>query len=126
MKKGMSLEKCVNKTEEYISEQRICYLAFDVIGSKKMDRDFFYKTLFSLKNKINDNFMKYFVGDRLCNDNAGTRGSLETCRGDSAGTYIASSEAVKNIIKYTQENYSDFPLKWIVAKNCRDIEIKKL
>jgi hypothetical protein len=126
MEKGMSLEECLEKAEKYISEQGMCYLAFDVQESSKMSRDFFYKKISSLKKDINKNFMKYFVGDVFGENSRGIRGYLEISRGDSAGTYISSPKAIKEIIDYTKKNYPDFPLKWAVAKDCRDAEIKKL
>ena len=126
MKKGMSLEECVNKAREDISEQGMCYLAFDVVGSSNMDNGFFHKTILSLRDDLNKKFMKYFVGDIYKKKCAGVRGCFETYRADSAGTYISSPNAVKEIIEYTKENYSDFPLRWAVAKDPRDKEIRSL
>lgn len=120
-KVSMSLKRCVSLADRFVNEQGFCILAYDVIGSSRMDLNFFISTRDFMKEDLNKRFRKYFHPGF---GTIGIRDRFDTYRGDSAGACIGSAEGVEKIIIYQGENYVHFPVRWVVAKHYSDKNLK--
>ena len=115
--KGLSIENCVNKAEKLISEYGICLLLFDVKGSSNFkDSNRLIKQLFEMMKDLNTKFSDYLPKNKLATLTREERG-FECLLGDGSWAGINSSEAVKKIAKYQEENYPHIPLYWGIAKD---------
>lgn len=113
------MKTCVALADRFVSEQGFCVLAYDVVGSTKIEPSFFDRKRYQLRDDLNERFKVYFHPgyDEIFGgcDNIGIRGRFDICFGDSASACIGSAEGVEKIILYHKENYKDFPVRWVVV-----------
>lgn len=116
--KGMSIDECVSKAQEYISINGQCLLLFDMIGSKKYDsyetRNPLQKRLIAMTKDITEKFSDNFP---LSNINCLVRyeKGFEFLLGDGSWAAIDDASVIPKIAEYQKEKYPDIPLRWGVA-----------
>jgi hypothetical protein len=119
----MGLKRCVSLANRFIVEQGFCILAYDVVGSSKMELGFFLETRNALRDDLNNRFKVYLHKGF---ETRGVRERFEIYRGDIASACVGSVEGVRQIINYHTENYGHFPVRWAVAKRYSDVALKRL
>lgn len=119
----MGLRRCVTLAEKFVGEQGFCILAYDVVGSSRMDLNFFVLTRDSMKRDLNRRFKEYFHPGF---GGIGVRDRFDVYSGDMASACINSAEGVEKIIIYHRENYGNFPVRWAVAKHYSDRVLRRL
>jgi len=124
--KGLTIDECVEKAEEIISQQGQCLLLFDVKGSRKVpDRNKLTLDLIEMIKDISTQFDEYFPENTLAVYGRQEKGFMHLL-GDASWTGINSSEAIPKIVQYQRENYPEIPLAWGVAIDGYDQEGMKL
>ncbi len=122
----MSLETCVSKAKEFISENKVCLLLFDMVGSSKIkDKKGLVNRLSSMMKDLNETFKDYFPEHELAVYTRKERG-FPFLLGDGSWTGINSAEIIPKIIEYQKKNYPDIPLYWAVARDGYDKENVKI
>ena len=126
MCKGMSIDECVELADNFIRNQGMCLLCFDVKNSRGFkDSKELVKRLNHMMNDINQNFANYFPEQCLANYVRVEKG-FQTLLGDGSWAGINSSEIIPKIIEYQKNKYSNIPLYWGVARDGFDCERIKL
>jgi hypothetical protein len=120
MKKGMSVEKCVEKAEKVIAKHGVCLLLYDVKGSKKYEDLYkLIKRLEYMQNDLNEKYKEYFVEHDLWIPGRKEKGFLPY-HGDGGRAGINSAEIIPDIITYQKNNYPDISLYWDVIRDYLD------
>ncbi len=119
MKRGLTIEECVKKSEELISKQGNCLLLFDVCNSRQYNIKKLNVQLKLFMQKVNDKFEKYFPENDLATITRKEKG-FYALLGDGAWAGINSPEVIPKIIKYQKENFPEFSLRWQIAKDGYD------
>ncbi len=120
---SMGVRRCVSLADRFIGEQGFCILAYDVIGSSKMELRFFLDTRDALRDDLNNRFKEYFHPGF---ESLGIRDKFDIYSGDKASACIGSSQGVRQIIVYHKENYLNFPVRWAVAKHFSAVVLKRI
>lgn len=121
-KQGLSLDKCVEKAKEYIKQQGICLLLFDVCNSRNYsDRQKLSAQLQKMMAEINREFSEYFPINNLAVLVRQEKG-FQCLLGDGSWAGINSEQVIPLIWKFQEENYPDIHLYWAVARDGFDNE----
>ncbi|PIN99662.1 hypothetical protein COT72_05280 [archaeon CG10_big_fil_rev_8_21_14_0_10_43_11] len=115
--KGMSLEACVERAQEYITEQGACLLIFDVKNSRAHDDlNALYKTVDAFRADVNKTFKAYLpknVLSTLVREETG----FEMRWGDASWAAINNPQVILDIIAYQKKEYPLLELHWAIAKD---------
>ena len=126
MKKGMSLEECIEFANEFIAEQGKCLLLFDVVNSRNLkDRKLLNRKLKMMMGNLNQKFNNYFPEHDLAVYGRLEKG-FQFLLGDGSWTAINSTRIISEIIEYQKNTYPNIPLYWGVSKNGYDEENIKI
>jgi hypothetical protein len=124
MVKGMNLEECTQKAENYISKNGLCLLGFDLVNSRDYDSKQMVLSLIELRKDLNSKFKKYFIKNKLRNGGDVDYGFV-CVRGDSSCAGINSSLAVRDISNYVAEKYKKLRFYWAIGKDGWDESLKE-
>ncbi|MBN2459386.1 hypothetical protein JXB28_03820 [Candidatus Woesearchaeota archaeon] len=116
--KGLSLEQCIRRAEEYVADLGVCVLAMDVKGSAthlEEEGNRYTKRLARMVSDLNHVFEKYLPFSKIIAGNE-ERG-FKIIRGDQVIGAINYAGAIKKIYDYQKEHYPDIDLYWTVAKD---------
>lgn len=126
LNKGLSIEECVDKAREYITDQGICLLLFDVKGSRKVkDRNNLQNRLKIMIQDLNFRFSDYFPENSLASPILGASTNekgFQVLLGDGSWAGINHADIIPEICDYQKTNYPDIPVYWGVAKDGFDDE----
>lgn len=122
-KKGLPINKCVEKANNYISQYGLCVLVFDVVCSGKAgdDREKLRIDLDAMIENINSGFERYLPENSIIISTKKSKGFEIVCGDAGCGT-VNSEKAVEEIIKYQRKNYKSIKLRWGIAKDGYDKE----
>jgi len=122
LNKGLSIEECVDKAREYITDQGICLLLFDVKGSRKVkDQNNLQNRLEIMMQDLNSKFSDYFPENSLAAPTRIEKG-FQVLLGDGSWAGINHTDIIPEIYDYQKTNYPDIPVYWGVAKDGFDKE----
>jgi hypothetical protein len=120
--KGLTIDECLNKAEEYIKMYGMCLFLLDVKGSKSYrSRQKLQDVLTQIMNDLNKEFNEYFPENNLATVVRKEKGFFEWL-GDGAWVGINNSIAIGKIKKFLDEKYPEVSFYWSVAKDGYDEE----
>ena len=115
-KKGLTIDECVRRAKEFIDDQGVCLLIYDIKGSRNFEINEFVKKRLEMKERLNNKFSKNMPENDLDFRTIFKKG-FQIQRGDAAVAGINSAEIIPEIVNYQKEMFPDVPLYWSVAKN---------
>ena len=125
MKKGLSIEDCIEKSRKFIFKYGSCLLLFDVKNSRSFkDRQKLNDDLFGMMEDLNKKFDAYLPQNNLASIKK--EKGFVSLLGDGSWAGVNSPGVVEEIINYQKRKYPHIPLYWGIAKDGRDEEGTKI
>lgn len=120
--KGMGVEECMRRAEEFIGQNGACLFLMDIAGSRHHpDQAKLFEDYERLLAELNAEFDEYLPVNDLAIPSQSTKG-FDILIGDGAGGGINSSEVIPQIIGFADDNYPDLALRYGVAADGFDQE----
>ncbi len=114
------------KAKKIIGERRCFLLVYDVIGSRDYVKVYGYKKLYyyihGFQKTVNWQFYRYLFTDKIAIGRELSK--FETILGDTGGAYFSDIQVIKPIMDLANK-ILPFRLRWIVAKDGWDKNLKK-
>lgn len=118
--KGISVEACIKRADEFIKKNGLCLFLMDLKGSKQFsNRQELNTQLGLLIQDLNTEFDEYFPENNLATSTRTEKG-FPFLFGDGAWTAINNSEVIPKIIDYSSNNYPELNFYYNVAEDGYD------
>ena len=123
--KGISIEQCISKAENYIKENGMCLFLFDVKNSRNYpNRQELQEKLNKIIYNLNYEFDQYFPENNLAT-HIRTEKGFYSLLGDGSWVGINNAEVIPKITEYLKENCSEVSFHYNVAKDGWDDKAMK-
>jgi len=120
--KGISLELCIEKAEEYIKQNGMCLFVLDVQGSQKLrERINLQVQLESLVGELNALFEDFLPENNLTTVSRTEKG-FNQILGDGIVAGISNADVIPATAQYIKDSYPFIPFYYNVAVDGYDDE----